>query len=142
MQSFRAKWSNGLLPIEHLHRIMEVQVTGEAGSSFGVRSKFLVLTFGVFRGTRIMIFWALVLGNVAVDEAVRGSKLREGIEGTIGSLLPPETVDAGSEESSEVGVRNAGWCRVPIDNGGVIDLISKRRGAAGLLLAINRERRK
>ena len=89
-----------------------------------------------------MVSGAFVLGNVSVDDTVRGSKLLEGIQSAIGGLLSPEAVDTGGKESREVGIRDASWCCVPINDGGVIDLISKRRRAVGLFLAIDRERRK
>ena len=56
LQGFRAEWSDGLLPVQHFHRVMEAQVAGKAGGGFRIRSEGRVLRFGVCLGPTVRVF--------------------------------------------------------------------------------------
>ncbi len=56
--------------------------------------------------------------------------------GTLSKILASQVVDACGEEASEVCVRDASWGRLPVNEGRVVDLISKGGGATRLLLTI------
>jgi hypothetical protein len=72
LKCFRAKWSDRLLFVEHLHRIVEVKVPGQPGSSLCICSEGSVLGFRVVSRSTTGRFGSFVSWNMSIYNAIHG----------------------------------------------------------------------
>jgi hypothetical protein len=54
---------------------------------------------------------------MAVDNAVCGREMMEGVQSTLSQMLVPQVVGAGCEEAGKVCVRDASRGSIPVDEG-------------------------
>jgi hypothetical protein len=81
---------------------MKSEVASKASSSFRIGGKLSVGVFG--DGVALPTFGAFVSGDVAIDNTVGCGKHAEGVKGIVSSVALSKVVDAGGEESREVGI--------------------------------------
>ena len=101
-KGFGAGRADGALPVQHLHSVMEFEVTCKASSSLGIGGKLRVRV-GI-EGVALVLFGAFVSGDMAVDDTIGGSKHAEGVQGVVRGVAAAKVVDASGEEASEVSI--------------------------------------